>query len=127
MKIVALLSVLLTSVFANADIIKCSFTEPFLNVTYSMTQSKLTVVEEVMGKKTVTKNVSFQIKAAGTFELFDKNNNVIMTLSLDNKGSDGMSQTVFPYTATFTDKANWANGGVGGCTSNYLASTPGEN
>ena len=99
---------------AQADIIKCSFTEPFINVEYSMTQSTLRTVD-MEGKKTVTKNVSFQILGAGSFELRNKYNNVIMRLELNNKGSDGMSDRIYPYESQWLTKGLW-----GGCTSNFL-------
>jgi len=118
MKAVLSLIVSMAAFSAQADIIKCSFTEPFLNVTYSMTQSKLTI-QTPEGTSSV-KNVSFQIKGAGNFELFDENNNVLMTLTLDGQGSDGMSDYTYPYTAEFANASTWANAGIGGCSSNFL-------
>ena len=103
-----------TGLAAQADIIKCSFTEPFINVEYSMTQSALRTVD-MEGKKTITKSVSFQILGAGSFELRNKNGNTIMRLELNNKGSDGMSDRIYPYESQWLTKGLW-----GGCTSNFL-------
>ncbi len=104
---------LLSSSLAHADIIKCYFTEPFYTTVYSMTQSKLTTTESLTGKIVYRKNVSFQIKGPGTFELLSLNGQVLQTLTLDYQGSDGMSDKVYPYTV------NAPGIGIGGCTSNY--------
>jgi uncharacterized membrane protein len=114
---------LLFSASAQADIIKCVFTEPFISFEYSMTQSNLTVIDPVSSypeeKKTVESGVSFQIKDAGVFELWDKNKNVVAELVLNYQGSDGMSDNQFPYSVKWTDK-NWGTN-YGGCTSNFLS------
>lgn len=113
MKALAFIAASLLITSAQADIIKCSFTEPFVNFEYSMTQSSMKISGADFATYTV-KNISFQIKDAGRFELFDKNNNVVARLYLDNNGSDGMSDYVYPYTA------EW-DGLIGGCTSNFKA------
>jgi hypothetical protein len=106
---------------AKADIIKCHFTEPFIDLEYSMTQSKLTRVNHgtTPAKTTVKKSVSFQIMPAW-FELWDKHGNVLAAITLSNAGSDGMSDIVYPYEIEYTDPTF----GViwGGCTSNFLHS-----
>lgn len=112
---------------AHADIIKCDFTEPFLDVQYSTTTNELTVSAFMGGGKdkdvvTVTKNVSFQIKSAGQFELLSKDKKVIMTLELNNKGSNGMSDTIYPFDATIMDTGEQKSL-QGGCESNYLRAT----
>ncbi len=108
---------LLLSTFAQADIIKCDFTEPFVGTTYSMTKSTLTY-EAYDQSVTTIKNVSFQIKDAATFQLIAKDGKVLQTLKLDFKGSNGMSDTDYPYSAV--DKTSNTNFGIGGCTSNFL-------
>ena len=112
---------LITASISNADIIKCIFTEPFVNSTYSTTQSTLTY-KDYENKTKVIKGVSFQIKAAGAFELV-KNGKVLQSLTLSQKGSDGMSDKVYPYEVMDTDLDMMANGGHGGCSSNYLKAT----
>lgn len=125
MKLFLASSIVMLASVSQADVIKCSFTEPFVNTTYSMTASTLTYKDFEGGKK-VVKNVSFQIKSAGVFELMDKKGKVLQTLTLTNKGSDGMSDTIFPFEVKDTDPMMTANNGIGGCTSNYLKSTRGE-
>lgn len=119
MKLLVSVIVSLSAFSAQADIIKCTFTEPFINFEYSMTQSRLTVIDPVSNYpaviKTKTNNVSFQIMGPGHFELWDKNKNVLAVLFLTYNGSDGMSDNVFPYDVQFV-----GYGGLrGGCTSNF--------
>lgn len=120
-KYVVLFSLLATAA-ARADIINCSFTEPFVDSSYSMSQSTLTYTNFDSGK-TVIKNVSFQIKSAGVFELVDKSGKVLQTLTLNGQGSNGMSDAIYPYDVKDTSMDKNANNGLGGCTSNKLKST----
>lgn len=114
MKTILLSSVVfLSSVAASADVITCTFTEPFVQTTYSMTQSTLTYTEAFENTDKVVKNVSFQIKSAGVFELVSKSGEVLQTLTLNNNGSDGMSENVYPYEVK-------SELGYGGCSSNHL-------
>jgi uncharacterized membrane protein len=108
--------------FAQADVIDCSFTEPFISTSYSMAQQTLTIRDDVMEKTYVIKNVSFQIKSAGKFELVGKDKKVIMILTLNGKGSDGMSDAVYPYDVNWKNTAstNYPSGLWGGCSSNSL-------
>jgi uncharacterized membrane protein len=112
MKALFFITALIVSTAAQADIIKCSFTEPFVEIQYSMTQSSLTVTS-ADEPTYVVKNVSLQILGAGYFELWNAQKNTVVQLSLDFNGSDGMSDYTYPYTA------QW-NGYWGGCTSNFL-------
>lgn len=103
---------------AQADVITCTFTEPFITTTYSMVQQKLSWVDNVTGRTQVVRNVSFQIKGPGQFELMDANRNVLQTLNLNFKGSDGMSERNFPYEVQWSTKSLY-----GGCESNFLKAT----
>jgi hypothetical protein len=118
----------LFSFFAQADIINCYFTEPFISSEYSMVQQTLTYTDafgsdDGQASTSVTKNVSFQIKAAGVFELVDKDGKVLQTLKLNDQGSDGMSDLIYPYEAQDRGVHKSANGGYGGCESNFLKAT----
>jgi len=121
MKTLLIVSFSLLASVSSADVIKCTFTEPFIDTTYSMTQSTLTY-KNIDGKTTVLKNVSFQIKDAGEFVLLSKDRKVLQELNLDHKGSNGMSDTVYPYSVKDNSPVMTANGGYGGCVSNYLKS-----
>lgn len=121
MKLIASTLFLMTALssVAQADIIKCSFTEPFIITTYSMAQQ--TLKSEVAGEKaTIAKNVSFQIVGPGEFVLVAKDGSILQKLSLTNKGSDGMSDFDYPFEVTMGDKARKLHGG---CSSNYLKAT----
>lgn len=120
-KTMMILAVSVCSNYAQADVIKCTFTEPFVSTTYSMTQSTLTYDSfEDSGDK-VVKNVSFQIKGPGVFELVADygKGKVLQVLTLNNQGSDGRSNKQYPYDVKDNDPMMTANNGSGGCTSNY--------
>ncbi len=116
MKKILLAMLISAPILASADIIECTFTEPFVDSQYSMTQSRLTYTDSE-GKKVVLKNVSFQIKAAGVFELV-KDGQVLQHLELNNKGSNGMSDHVYPYEVK--DNNSLTHKALGGCQSNSL-------
>jgi len=111
------LAILVLPTFVSADIIKCTFTEPFLATTYSMAQQSLTV-DRAEGGRQIYRNVSFQIMGSGRFELWSQNRRVLQRLNLNNRGTDGMSDRVYPYSVRYTT----ADYGPlnGGCTSNFL-------
>ncbi len=118
MKFTLIAIALLLAPVAKADNIKCFFTEPFIITTYSMSKSTLTI--KAMDEKTeVIKNVSFQIKGAGDFVLMNKDNKVIQTLKLNNNGSDGMSDRIFPMEGQMGQSAD-SHGNIGGCETNNL-------
>lgn len=108
-----LCAALVLPAFAQADIIKCSFTEPFITTTYSMAQQSLTIENMSDNTRQVLRNISFQIKGRGKFELWDANKQLLQKLNLNFHGSDGMSNRVYPYEGKFRDHS-------GGCTSNFL-------
>lgn len=122
----AVVTASLVSTSAQADIIRCVFTEPFVTSVYSTSQQTLTYDTSFMNKKkgsvTVFKNVSFQIKGAGKFELVAKDGKVLQSLDLTNKGSDGSSDNVFPFEVNDKTNVIFENkfGVDGGCSSNYL-------
>lgn len=125
MKKTIIATTLLLASISQADIIKCSFTEPFINTTYSTGQSTLTYDGADM-KTVVVKNVSLQIKSAGVFELVSKDGKVLQILTLNNQGSNGMSDTIYPFEVKDNSPIMTANGGFGGCVSNHLKSKEGN-
>ncbi|MEK6628170.1 MAG: hypothetical protein AABY53_06055 [Bdellovibrionota bacterium] len=106
-----------------ADVINC-FSES-IRSTYSMSQLTLTYLnmQAAKGEKkefAVFKNVSFQIRSPGVFELVSKEKKVLQTLSLNNQGSDGRSDMVYPYNLNDTSGVMFESVNQGGCTSNYF-------
>ncbi len=101
--------------FAQADIITCKFTEPFVTTVYSTTQSTLTVRHELEGREDVLRNVSIQIMKAGLFELWGPDRQPLQRLEINFHGSDGMSDREYPYSV------EWISTRLrGGCTSLHL-------
>lgn len=119
MKLAAIGLIITASTIASADIIKCSFTEPFIGATYSTTTNELKISEfDGNGEVTrIIKNVSFQIKGAGEFELLSQKGSKIMSLKITNEASDGMSNIIFPIESKFAYRSGEL---VGGCSSNFL-------
>jgi uncharacterized membrane protein len=100
---------------ADADIIRCSFTEPFVVTSYSTNTSELDIAYDVdVSKNKILKNVSIQIMQPGVFELWDEDEHVVQRLELSYEGSDGMSDFVYPYSVHWIPQALY-----GGCTSNH--------
>ncbi len=120
MRKLAMSTVLLLASITYADIINCVFTEPFVTSIYSMNRSTLTYLDSE-NKKKVLNNVSFQIKAAGVFELV-KDGKVLQILLLNNQGSDGMSDMVYPYDVEDFSQEKLPNKSRGGCSSNFQSS-----
>ena len=110
---------------ANADILRCSFTEPFWDFTYSTTTNEMALTMSGEGPDgsdlvEVKKNVSFQIKSAGEFELWAADKTVIAKLKLNWKGTNGMSDHVFPFEVQYYGSKFPKL--IGGCSSNFLHS-----
>ena len=114
--LLALSSLIVFSTAAKAETFKCVFTEPFFSFTYSTSKETLSI--NIMGeKKTIMKKVSFQIDAKGSYLLKSANGKLLATLTLDNNGSDGMSDYVFPFTALYNEGEH---SHYGGCDSTLL-------
>jgi hypothetical protein len=96
---------------AKADIFRCSFSNPFTTVTYSMVQQKLTIWGPSIPKREVN-GVTFQVRSAVKFEL-SKAGTVLVRLELNRTGSDGETAFDYPYEGVW-------NGNTGGCESNFL-------
>ena len=122
----ALSAFALTAASAHADIIRCTFTEPFLSTEYSMAQQSLSILspgEDGKGVRQTIRGVSLQIvgptaKKPGParFELRDAKGKILQKLILNHDGSDGMSDFEYPYEAEY-------RGLTGGCYSNALPRT----
>lgn len=109
------IALLVCSFASQAEVIDCGFTEPFVSFSYNTATETLVEHEAVMDKKRTMKNVSFQIKYAGTFLLKSKGK-LVAELKLNNQGTDGMSDAIYPYQATYYGSV--AGRPIeGGCTS----------
>lgn len=100
---------------ADADVIRCSFTEPFAVTTYSSNTGELDVSFDVETSRSKSyKNVSLQIMGPGLFELWGEDEQVVQRLELTYEGSDGMSDFFYPYSVHWITEDLY-----GGCTSNH--------
>ena len=100
---------------ATADVITCHFTEPFIETTYSTNTNDLVVTDESSNKIISTYKVSLQIIAGNKFELWNDKGAPVQKLEVNFKGSDGMSESTFPYDVEFIPMHL-----RGGCTSYHL-------
>ena len=122
MKMLAFIPMFLVSAAAHADVIKCFFTEPFVNSTYDTKKAKL-VFKDSADRITIYPNATFEIKGPADFEIRAKDGTVLQTLKLDNQGSDGMSDFVYPYSVKDDSGLTGSPSGYGGCESNHLKRT----
>lgn len=108
----------LTAGVAHAETVTCSFTEPFLNVTYDPAQ-KTVSVHEAIENNTEVYNVQSVISGAdGSTEVtYTNKSGTVRSLNyaLDPRGgSDGMSDYIFPMTGRLGTKGS-THMLVGGC------------
>jgi uncharacterized membrane protein len=119
-KFLVLLS-LLSPLASQAETFSCNFTEPFITIIYSTNSQKAVVTDHVAKKSKLYTGVTFQIVAAGEYVLKSKKGQEVARLKLTDQGSDGMSDTIYPYeiqTSYISNSA--ANNGIGGCSSSLL-------
>jgi len=123
MKAIILTAVLSITSISQADLIKCSFTEPFADTVYNSKTLDLTY-EGPGFKKVTIKNVSLEIMHASVFALVDKNGKTLQILNLNDRGSDGMSDKEYPYSVQ--DQSNMLGAvHTGGCVSSYIKEVAG--
>ncbi len=89
----------LTSFSVCAETFTCVFTEPFISFTYSTSSRKL-VRKNYDQKITTLRNVNFEISGPNSF-LLKRGQVVVSKINLDQNGSDGMSDFVFPYSVEY--------------------------
>lgn len=89
-----------TPAAAQAQTIACFFTEPFVNTLFDP-RGRTVVVTQALKSGSEKIRVSVR-RGAADLELANRRRAFRQTLVKDGKGSDGMSDTVFPYSATMT-------------------------
>lgn len=124
MKLLTLLTTLLFSLGAQAhstdEVLNCSVTEPFINYTFNPAMKTLTMtsVEISPAVEVLSRNAEFKSldpakngEMGSTYQVVDTvTGEVFMDLTLNNQGSDGMSDFMYPYDAKI---GSW----YGGCDS----------
>jgi uncharacterized membrane protein len=113
--LIILAAVLTGGVASHAETYTCYFTEPFYMVKADTAAKTLFVEEAPSGLRKTVHNVSFA--TTGAFEItFSSGGENLMSLQLTGKGSDGMSDFVYPFDAKFLSSPG-PTGSVGGCQS----------
>ena len=97
---------------AFAESIYCSFTEPFINVTFNSDTSMVKVVSADEGDFEIKVDVEFQ--KGGKILLTDAEKTHSLLIDTTVEGSDGMSDYVYPF------EANLDGGMWGGCETDTL-------
>ncbi len=115
-------TILLASFAAQAEMkLSCDFTEPFWDVSYDSTTSKL-IINKLLEGTVIYKNASVVKTGETLFEIRSQENVILMKLDLNGKGSNGMSDTIYPFDAELIDedgqRSLW-----GGCESDQLQAT----
>ncbi len=92
-----------TASLAEAQTITCLYTEPLLKVVYDLKKRTIKVYKGVEKRPRIAKG---SVKSLGTksFQIVSKALGVKQTLMHDNKGTDGASDKIYPYSSTWTQK-----------------------
>jgi uncharacterized membrane protein len=85
---------------ARAETIGCVYTEPFVNTEFN-TRGRTVTITQASKPGAIRFRVSVR-RGAADLELVNRGHAFRQTMVRDGKGSDGMSDTVFPYSATMT-------------------------
>lgn len=117
----------LVALVAHADVLRCDFSDPFFNVEYSaMTREFKTTkrLSATQAEVTTIQNVVLNTKNSLQLELVTLDNHLLMSLQLTNKGSSGLSTTLYPFEAQLKNELNETL--VGGCESDSLSASKPE-
>ncbi|MCB0349364.1 MAG: hypothetical protein KDD37_11050 [Bdellovibrionales bacterium] len=118
--VLAIISLSLTSQFAFAkdrDVLKCDFTEPFITVVYNantglVTSSGMEERAEILSNDASLVPVDAEENGVvdSSYNLVDNTTGkTILSLKLSFKGSNGMSDHMYPFDGTYNDM-------LGGCS-----------
>lgn len=117
MKSFILTTALLTlSGAAHAETIYCSFTEPFLTVTYNSETNKVAVTSPDQGSGETTGHVTYQ--KGGIIKITADGITHYLEVNLTKEGSDGMSDFVYPFEGIISSQLH------GGCETDTLKKQP---
>ncbi|WII72959.1 hypothetical protein QJS83_03620 [Bdellovibrio sp. 22V] len=112
MKALLILALSLMSVSASAESIYCTFTEPFLTVTYNSETNKIRVDSAEHGSAETTAHVIF--KSGGILHIDAEGITQYLEVNLTKEGSDGMSDAIYPFEGKISELL------VGGCETDTL-------
>ena len=111
------LGALMSPSAAWADVIVCSYTEPFIRTLYDTSLKTMTVVHDVQPRREILNRISMREIRPGVFEFRSAAGRTVQVIERNCRGSDGMSERVYPYAAQWIARKLH-----GGCASNRLKS-----
>jgi uncharacterized membrane protein len=111
----------LVTVQAQAEVYSCGWTEPFISFEYDSSTGTAQVIDATATFPTEIKNVSLRIVTGDKFELVGADGTVYVEMDLGG-GSDGMSDTVYPFNAINKNVPGVPADYLGGCSSTSLPS-----
>ena len=123
--VLAIASALAFTASAHAEVFTCSFTEPYVTVTYTTGTQQLSIDTHGLEQDPPPqRHVGFLVLGPASFRLVDREGRTLADMWLNYKGGDE-SGAVYPYEMKFY-KMSGANEGLGGCESLKLKKKPGE-
>ncbi len=100
------LAVLFSATTSMATELTCQFTEPFVTVKYQISTGEMTVIADDFQSIPAIQGLDIVFVNAGEkneqFNVLNSSKEVLLRIIPDGKGSDGMSDRVFPYSAVLT-------------------------
>lgn len=116
MRIFAFVMTFLFSTYAYADVIKCSFTEPFIDFSYDTDSRIMRIVGD--GVDETMKDISIEFTGVNTFNLVNKNKDAVANLVINFEGNNGMAPVIYPFEVRFHYQFEYII--WGGCESKKL-------
>lgn len=131
--------VLIASSAAFAEKLHCNFAEAYFTLDYDSATKVLTHTSSGNdGKPVVVRTSNLRVMPLKTekvneltsylrYALVDSKGKAVLRLTQNFAGSNGVSNTVFPFSAQYPKASHYANGGIGGCeSSSFKAVSPEE-
>ncbi|MBO9665749.1 MAG: hypothetical protein J7501_02930 [Bdellovibrio sp.] len=110
--LVTLVAMALASQAAMAEKIYCSFTEPFISITYDSDTNK--AFYSTPDKPDVPVDVKVTFNKGGTILLMTLDNKYSLLVDTTKEGSDGMSDFIYPFEGILNSSL------YGGCETDHL-------
>ena len=102
---------------AFAEVFDCTFSEPAVNYKYNSKTEQLTKKKDLLGEPEIAESISFHILSSNIYVLKDSAGKQVGKITLSNNGSDGATETLYPYEIELKNENE-----SGGCTSSLLKS-----
>ncbi|WP_291515911.1 hypothetical protein [Bdellovibrio sp. ArHS] len=105
-------TILFSAVSAQAESIYCTFTEPFLSVSYNSDTNKVKITSPDNGGAEL--NAIVKYKQGGIIRFEVEGLTQYLDLYLNKEGSDGMSDFIYPFEGVISEQL------YGGCETDSL-------